>query len=66
MARKREKLDPDEAALIQWCMAVEELFVEAGVSRGDAQLHIEEEADWFTDMYYEGFSAEEAAKAALK
>ncbi|NYT58092.1 hypothetical protein H0A65_04050 [Alcaligenaceae bacterium] len=65
MARKREKLDPDEVALIQWCTEIEELFVAAGASREEAQQHIEDEAEWFTDMFYEGLSPVDAAKAAL-
>ncbi|MCC2597112.1 hypothetical protein LKR43_12245 [Pusillimonas sp. MFBS29] len=65
MARKREKLDPDEVALIQWCTEIEELFVAAGASREEAQQHIEDEAEWFTDMFYEGLSSVDAAKAAL-
>ena len=65
MSRKRESLDPDEVALIQWCTEIEELFVAAGASREESQQHIEDEADWFTDMFYEGLSPAEAAKAAL-
>lgn len=66
MSRKRtEESDPDEVALIQWCTEVEELFVQAGASRNDAQQHIEDEAEWFTDMFYEGLTPAEAAKAAL-
>jgi hypothetical protein len=30
-----------------------------------AQDHIEEQVEWFTDMFYDGLSPEEAAKAAL-
>lgn len=63
--KKKTQVDPDEAALIEWCMAVEELLVLAGASRDQAQEHIEEQAEWFTDMFYEGMTAEEAAKAAL-
>jgi hypothetical protein len=44
---------------------VEELFLAAGVPREQAQQYIEDEAEWFTDMFYEGLSPEEAAKAAL-
>lgn len=66
MSRKHESLDPDEVALIQWCTEVEELFVKAGAPRGEAQQYIEDEAEWLTDMFYEGLSPEEAAKAALK
>ncbi|MBV6272723.1 hypothetical protein KVP09_07305 [Alcaligenaceae bacterium CGII-47] len=66
MSKKRsQQLDPDEVALIQWCTEVEELFVAAGASRDEAQAHIEEEAEWFTDLFYEGLSPEEAAKQAL-
>lgn len=66
MARKKQsELDPDEIALIQWCTVVEELFLAAGVPREQAQQYIEDEAEWFTDMFYEGLSPEEAAKAAL-
>ena len=38
----------------------------AGATRSQAQDHIEEEAEWFTDQFYEGLSPEEAARAALK
>lgn len=65
MSRKQQNADPDEVALIEWCTVVEELFVAAGVPRRDAQRYIEDEADWFTDMFYDGLSAEEAARAAL-
>jgi len=65
MARKPELPDPDEVALIQWCTEVEELFVAAGASREESQQHIEDEAEWFTDMFYEGLTPAEAAKAAL-
>jgi hypothetical protein len=65
MAKKPEPPDPDEVALIQWCTEVEELFVAAGASREQAQQHIEDEAEWFTDMFYDGLTPEEAAKAAL-
>ncbi len=66
MSRKQQELDPDEVALIEWCTVVEELFVAAGVPREEAQDYIGDEADWFTDMFYDGLSPEEAAKAALK
>jgi hypothetical protein len=65
MARKQHEADPDEIALIEWCTVVEELFVAAGVPRNEAQQFIEDEAEWLTDMFYDGLSAEEAAKAAL-
>ncbi|TEA77717.1 hypothetical protein [Allopusillimonas ginsengisoli] len=66
MAKKNsQEPDPDEVALIQWCTEVEELFVQAGATRKEAQQHIEDEADWFTDMFYEGLTPAEVAKAAL-
>lgn len=57
--------DPDLQALIQWCTEVEELLVAAGASREEAQDYIEQEAEWFTDQFYEGLTPEEAAKASL-
>jgi len=65
MSRKQHEPDPDEIALIEWCTVVEGLFVTAGVPRADAQRYIEDEAEWFTDMFYEGLSPEEAARSAL-
>lgn len=65
MARKQQEADPDEVALLEWCTVVEELFVAAGVPRPDAQQFIEDEAEWLTDMFYEGMSPEDAARAAL-
>ena len=49
--KKKSEVDPDEAALIEWCVAVEELLVQAGASRDEAQEHIEEQAEWFTDLF---------------
>ena len=65
MARKQQEPDPDELALIEWCTVIEGIFVAAGVPLRDAQHYIENEAEWFTDMFYDGLSAEEAARAAL-
>jgi len=66
MAKKKTpQEDPDEVALLAWCVEVEELFVLAGATRDEAQEHIEEQAEWFTDLFYEGLTPEEAAKAAL-
>jgi hypothetical protein len=64
MAKKPE-LDPEEAALIAWCTQVEEFLVKGGATRAQAQEHIEEEVEWFTDQFYDGLSPEEAAKEAL-
>ena len=66
MSRKHQEPDPDEVALIEWCTVVEELFVAAGVPRHEAQQYIEDEAEWLTDLFYEGLSPEEAARQALK
>jgi hypothetical protein len=52
-------------ALIQWCTEVEVFLVAAGASLREAQDYIEEQAEWFTDQFYEGLTPEEAAKASL-
>jgi len=57
--------DPDLHALLQWCADVEGLLVAAGASREEAQAYIEQEAEWFTDQFYEGLTPEQAAKASL-
>jgi len=62
---KKEKLDPETAALIQWCTEVEGYLVAGGATLSQAQEHIEEQVEWFTDMFYNGLSPEEAAKAVL-
>lgn len=67
MAKKKKKgtTDPDEQALIEWCIEVEGLLVAAGATVDQAQQHIEEQAEWFTDQFYDGLTPEEAARAAL-
>jgi len=62
---KKDELDPDTLALIQWCTEVEVFLVAAGASLREAQDYIEEQAEWFTDQFYEGLTPEEAAKASL-
>lgn len=62
---KQKELDPEIAALIKWCGEVEEFLVAGGATRAQAQEHIEEQVEWFTDQFYEGLTPEEAAKAAL-
>lgn len=64
MARK-EELDDETRAFIAWCVAVEGFLVKGGATVRQAQDHIEEQIDWFTDQFYEGLSPEEAAKEAL-
>lgn len=62
---KKEKLDPETEALIAWCTEVEGFLVAGGATLAQAQDHIEEQVEWFTDMFYDGLTPEEAAKAAL-
>jgi hypothetical protein len=47
---KKEELDEESLAFIQWCIEVD---------------HIEEQVDWFTDQYCADLTPEEAAKEAL-
>jgi hypothetical protein len=62
---KKEQLDPETAALIQWCTEVEGFLVAGGATLTQAQEHIEEYIEDFMDMFYDGLSPEEAAKDAL-
>lgn len=62
---KKEELDPDLEALIAWCGEVEKLLVEAGATLAEARAYIEEEAEWFTDQFYEGWTPEQAARESL-
>jgi hypothetical protein len=45
---KKEEIDPDTLALIEWCTEVEGFLVAAGASLREAQAYIEEQAEWFT------------------
>lgn len=62
---KKEEIDPDTMALIEWCTEVEGFLVAAGATLREAQGYIEEQAEWFTDQFYEGLTPQEAAKASL-
>lgn len=62
---KKEELDPETLELIQWCIEIEGYLVAAGASLKEAQEYIEEEAEWFTDQFYEGLTPQEAAKASM-
>jgi hypothetical protein len=62
---KKEELDEETLAFIHWCIEVEKFLVAGGATVKQAQDHIEEQADWFTDQYYADLTPEEAAKAAL-
>jgi hypothetical protein len=65
MARKNEELDPETLELINWCIEVEGFLVKGGATVAQAQDHIEEQVEWFTDQFYDGLTPEEAAKEAL-
>lgn len=65
MAKKKEELDSETLALIHWCIEVEGFLVAGGATRQQAQEHIEEQVEWFTDQYYDGLTPEEAAREAL-
>lgn len=62
---KKETLDAETEALIQWCIAVEGFLVAGGATLEQAQQHIEEQVEWFTDLFYDGLTPEEAAREAL-
>lgn len=62
---KKEDIDPETAALIEWCTQVEGFLVQGGATLAQAQEHIEEEIEWYMDLFYDGKTPEEAAQAAL-
>ena len=62
---KKEDLDEETQALIHWCIEVEGFLVKGGATVEEAQEHIEEQIEWFTDQFYDGLTPEEAAKEAL-
>jgi hypothetical protein len=62
---KKEELDEETMALINWCIEVEKHLVAGGATQAEAQEHIEEQVEWFTDLFYDGLTPEEAAKEAL-
>jgi hypothetical protein len=62
---KKEELDEETMALINWCIEVEKHLVAGGATQAQAQEHIEEQVEWFTDLFYDGLTPEEAAKEAL-
>ena len=65
MAKKKEQLDEETLALIHWCIEVEGFLVQGGATQAEAQQHIEDEVEWFTDQFYDGLTPEQAAKEAL-
>ena len=62
---KKEELDDETMALINWCIEVEKHLVAGGATQAQAQEHIEEQVEWFTDLFYDGLTPEQAAKEAL-
>jgi len=62
---KKDQLDEETMALINWCIEVEQHLVAGGATQQQAQDHIEEQVEWFTDLFYDGLTPEEAAKEAL-
>ncbi len=62
---KQEELDPETMALIEWCVEVEGFLIQGGATQAQAQEHIEEQVEWFTDLFYDGLTPEQAAKEAL-
>jgi hypothetical protein len=62
---QKNELDPETEALIAWCTEVEGFLVAGGATIAQAQDHIEEQIEWFTDLFFDGLSPEEAAKEAL-
>ena len=62
---KKDELDEEALAFIHWCIEVEKFLVAGGATVKQAQDHIEEQVEWFTDQFYDGLTPEEAAKEAL-
>jgi hypothetical protein len=62
---KKEELDEETLAFIQWCIEVEGFLVAGGATVKQAQDHIEEQVEWFADRYYDDMTPEEAAREAL-
>lgn len=50
---KKEELDPETLELINWCIEVEGFLVAGGATVAQAQDHIEEQVEWFTDQFYD-------------
>lgn len=62
---KKDELDEETLELINWCIEVEGFLVKGGATQAQAQEHIEEQVEWFTDQFYDGLTPEEAAREAL-
>jgi len=62
---KKEELDEETMALINWCIEVEKHLIAGGAKQAQAQAYIEDNVEWFTDMFYDDLTPEQAAKEAL-
>jgi len=62
---KKEEIDEETQAILDWCIEVEGFLVAGGATLEQAQDHIEEQIEWFTDLFYDGLTPEQAAKEAL-
>lgn len=65
MAKKKDMLDSETMALIEWCIEVEGYLVAGGATQEQAQEYIEDQIELLTDQFYDQLSPEEAAKQAL-
>ena len=65
MAKKKDELDPETMAVIEWCIEVEGFLVAGGATVAQAQEYIEDQIEFLTDQFYDGITPEDAAKEAL-
>ncbi len=62
---KAPPLDADTLALLAWCQQVEQQLMARGATEREAQQHIEEQADWYIALFYDGYTPEQAAAEAM-
>jgi hypothetical protein len=65
MAKKKDEIDPETMAVIEWCIEVEGFLVAGGATIAQAQEYIEDQIEFLTDQFYDQVTPEEAAKEAL-
>ncbi|MBX9869880.1 MAG: hypothetical protein K2X63_08790 [Burkholderiaceae bacterium] len=65
MPKKKDELDAETMAVIEWCIEVEGFLVAGGATQAQAQEYIEDQIELLTDQFYDQLSPEEAAKQAL-
>jgi hypothetical protein len=65
MPKKKQELDAETMAVIEWCIEVEGCLVAAGATQAQAQEYIEDQIELLTDQFYDQLSPEEAAQQAL-